>query len=780
MVRATVVVCELCGLDVRSPVEGEEGRFFCCSACQEVDRLLRTQPIVASEDDVPIENTTTVGLELSGMWCASCSWAIEETLLRTPGVQSADVSFVSGEARVDFDDRVTSPARLKRRVRRLGYRASLPEDKSRDEENSVYYRLLIGAVFTMNVMMISLSLYAARWLNWWAASGREHIQGFLEIILLVGSIPVLVILGIPILKAGMVSLARGRPNIHTLIAIGSLSAFGLSVRNLIVGSDRLYFDTATVLLLLVTFGHWLELRARKKGTEAVDKLWRQIPEQATLVTRDGLVEVAVEDVSPGDRVLVKAGDRFPVDGVVATGSGDVDKSLLTGESLPEKTVPGDEAFAGTVSIDGGFELIASAVGADTAAGEIGRLLHDALWQRSPTSRLADKVAGYVVPAAVALALLTFLFWANRSGTEDALLNGLAVLLIACPCALGIATPLTTWLAVGKAADNGVIPRSFSAVENAAQVDHVAFDKTGTLTSRTFEIRAFECEGAPEDELLRLAASVEQRSEHPVGVAIVEAAGSDIELCDDFQVYPASGVGGVVEGLQVHVGNETLMRDESIVISGHLLEVASEWRRQGDLPVFVARDGTALGLIGLGENVRLDIAETFTRLVDQGVEVSILTGDSVEAGDRWREALGVAVTADLAPAEKSESVNRSGPSVAMVGDGINDAPSMASALVGISVSDASDVARSAADVVIVSDSLESVPWFLGLSRATMRKVRQNLTWAFGYNIVGMALAALGYLPPVVAAALMVTSSVVVTANSSRLRKYPPVAPKGSGP
>ena len=772
MVNVATVACDLCGLGVRHPIDGDDGRRFCCAACVEVDRLLSAAPV---QTDSPTgAETETVSLTLAGMWCSSCSWAIEETLGRSRGVGDVEVSFVRRQAMVTYDPTVTGPTRLKRSVRRLGYRAWLPEDRVKDEEDALYYRMLISSVFTMNVMMISLSLYASRWLGWWDSPGQADIRSFLEIILLVGALPVVLLLGLPILKAGLISLARGRPNIHTLIAIGAFSAFGLSVRNLITGVDRLYFDTATVLLLLVTFGHWLELRARKRGTEAVDRLWEQMPETATVLTEDGEHVVSPDDVPLGSRVLVRPGERFPVDGIVAVGTGDVDKSLLTGESLPDLTAPGAEVYAGTVSLDAAFEVVTSAVGSLTAAGRVGRLLHDALWQRSAVHRLADRIAAFVVPAAVLIGAATFTFWSWRSGFETGLLNGLAVLLIACPCALGIATPLTAWLAVGRAAENGVIARSFDAIDRLAAVRAVAFDKTGTLTKRPLRLESVLAIGRPEDEVLSLAKAVEARSEHPIAAAITEATSLQPSRADDFVVHPGAGVTGTVAGMPVAVGSLKLLRSLDVELGSTTEDAAGDMERRGSAVVAVAAAGAVAGLIELAERARDDAGPVLRTLRADEIDVAVLTGDSKAAGHRWSAALGVPVTADLTPADKTEAIARLAQPVAMVGDGINDAPSLAAASVGVSVSDAADVARSAADVVIVRDDLLAVPWVIRLSRTAMRKVRQNLAWAFGYNVVGVVLAAAGYLPPVIAAGLMVLSSVVVTTNASALRRFPDVA------
>lgn len=774
MVNVATVACDLCGLDARYPIEGDDGRRFCCQACVEVDRLLSTAP---DPNPASSGDTESVTLSLSGMWCSSCSWAIEETLERSPGVDEAEVSFVRREARVSYDPAVTEPTRLKRSVRRLGYRAWVPGDTIKDEEDSLYYRMLIGLVLTMQVMMISLSIYAARWLGWWEAPGRDDIQSFLEIILLVGALPVVLLLGLPILKAGLMSLARGRPNIHTLIAIGALSAFGLSVRNLWVGVDRLYFDTATVLLLLVTFGHWLELRARKRGTEAVDRLWEEIPNSATVLSDSGSRVVSSDEVPLGARVLVRPGEKFPVDGVVATGAGDVDKGLLTGESLPEQTEPGDEVYAGTVSVDAAFEVVTSKVGPATAAGQIGRLLHDALWQRSSVNRLADRIAAMVVPAAVLIGLATFVFWSWRSGYETGLLNGLAVLLIACPCALGIATPLTTWLAVGRAADNGAIARSFDAIERLATVRTVAFDKTGTLTRRPLRVAGVLSRELPAERVLSLAAGVETRSSHPIAEAIAEAAGTPPNQVADFVVHPGSGVSGTIDGGTVAVGNQALMDLIAAEADSELLARAEQMQARGSAVVYVAAAGVVAGLIELAERMRDDVTPSIGSLHDAGVEVTVLTGDTETAGERWREALGVPVAAGMTPAGKAEAIARLSGPVAMVGDGINDAPSLAAADVGISVNEAADVARSAAEVVVLRDDLRTIPWLVDLSRTAMSKVRQNLAWAFGYNVAGVVLASAGYLPPVVAAGLMVLSSVLVTANASGLRRFPDLAEDG---
>ena len=771
------IACSLCDLPAARPIEGDGGRLFCCNACVAVDRLLRSPTDVQDVATDPHDGigTETVSLSLGGMWCSSCSWLIDETLERSPGVESAHVSFLRREAEVEYDPEVTTPRALTRRVRRLGYRAWLSGDKPYDEEEAVYFRLLIGLVLVMNVMMISISLYARKWFGWWDTPSGEALVDFFEIVLVIGAAPVVLLLGVPILRAGIAGLIRRRPNMHTLIAIGAFTAFGLSVRNLALGIDRLYFDTASVLLFLVTLGHWLELRARKKGTEAVERLWEHLPRTATWLSAEGEQAICADDVPIGARVLVLPGERFPVDGVVATGSGDLDKSLLTGESVPQYHEPGDTVFAGTVSVDGAFEIVTSAVGTDTSAGKIGRMLHQALWQQSPLERLADRLAALMVPVALFIAVVTFIVWNSRSGFEAGLLAALSVIVIACPCALGIATPLTLSIAVGRSADAGAILQSANIVERLALVETVFFDKTGTLTQRPIRVAEMAtAQGVAEATLLTRSLAVEARSEHLLGEAVATYASERVTTttpAQDVRALPGLGITGRVDGSTIWLGNEHLMTDKGLAIAAELETRASRWRANGLTVVFVGWENAVQGIFGLGETTRPEVASALEELAASHIDVEVLTGDTTDAGERWSEALGVPVHSSLTPDDKMNHLASLSGEVAMVGDGINDGPALASASVGIAVGQGTDVARSAADIVLLRDDLRVVNRIIGLSREAMKKVRQNLGWAFVYNILGIGLAAAGILQPVVAAGAMVLSSTIVTTNAYRLRRYP---------
>ncbi len=776
MVARATVPCTLCGLPTAHPLTDGQGRAFCCPACLEVERLLREaekeQRSKGASPSGPLHLRTSA-LHLGGLWCPSCAWLIAETLRRTPGVQDAEVSFLQQEARVTFDPQRTGPRRLLSRVRRLGYRAWLPGDRPYDEEEALFQRLLVGGVLAMHVMLISLMLYAREWLGW-ASADTAWLAHFFQIMLLVASLPLVLLLGLPILRAGLASLLRGQPNMHTLIALGAFSAFALSVRNLLLGMDRVYFDTASMLLFLVTVGHWLEVRAQKPASRAVKRLWKGLPQEATWLTPEGERRLPADQVPKGGRVRVRPGERFPVDGLVAVGEGDVDESLLTGEPRPVTRQPGDRVLAGTASLDGAFEVITIAVGAETVAGQIGHLLHQALWERAPVERLADRLAALMVPAAVAIAGGTFAFWTLRAGPETGLLHALSVLLIACPCALGLATPLTLWLALGRAAEAGVILRSTGALERLARVRHLFFDKTGTLTRPSFRLQALASNGLEEGAFLSRVAAVEAPSEHPLAQAVVAEArqrGLALPSVIDFRAWPGRGVSGRLDGTTLWVGNRRLMATQGLDLPADLAALAEDWQRQGLCVVYAGWRGQVAGLLGLGEEIRPEAPQVVRRLQDMGLQVAVLTGDDAAAGERWRRWLGVPVYAEQQPEDKLARLRAAEAPVAMVGDGINDGPALAAATVGLALGQGTDVARAAADVILLGDDLQAVLWIIELAREAMRRVCQNLAWAFAYNLIGLGLAVTGHLQPVLAAAAMVASSLIVTGNALRLRPFP---------
>lgn len=785
----------MCGLTTLHPLTNKGGGVFCCPSCREVAALLAESPIVEQKQAKVDGRSEDVVLTLGGMWCSSCAWLVSEQLRRTPGVEAAEVSYIQQQASLTFDASVTNPKKLKKRVRSLGYQATLPNEKPRDEEESFYTRLLIGGVMVLHDMVVGAGIYGRELLGL-ASPETQWLVDFFQVMMLVTSLPVLILLGLPILRAGFASLLRGQPNIHTLITIGTFSAFGLSVRNLIAGTGGQYFDTATMLIFLISIGRWLEMQAHRSSNKAVARLLEQIPDEAHVVTDDGDKKVSVAELRAGQRVRVRPGERFPVDGLIATGDGDVDESLLTGEPRPVTRCAGDAVQAGTVSLDGSFEIIATAVGDSTTAGQIGRLLHEALWNRSPLERLADKLSAWMTPIAIGLATIAFLFWNYHSGLETGLLVALSVLLIACPCALGLATPLTLWLSLGRAAESGVIMRSTAALERLAKVERVFFDKTGTLTKLPMTVRDVYVEkftaqsakdaqkeergknlgdlrelGGSEKDFLQVVASVERESEHPLARAIVNHAndeGVKLSKPESFKAMPGMGVRAELNDESIVIGNERLIFQKKLSISKDMMNRADAMREAGQVVVYAGWGGQVQGLVGLGETAREEAKDVLHQLQSRGLELGVLTGDEERAGERWQKALAIPVKAALSPDEKMSHLVEN---TAMIGDGINDGPALAASTVGLAMNHGTDVARSAADIVLMRDDLRVVPWLFDLSKTTMRRVKENLGWAFIYNIIGVGLAMAGLMKPVWAALAMVMSSIFVTANAMRMNKYP---------
>ncbi|MBI3161191.1 MAG: cation-translocating P-type ATPase, partial [Chloroflexi bacterium] len=698
-----------------------------------------------------------------------------EQLKRTKGVINAETSFVQQQTNIVFNPAITNYQLLKKRVKSLGYKATLPNEKPHDEEESFYMRLLIGGVMVLHDMIVGAGIYA-REVFGWATPESQPLVDFFQVMMLVTSIPVLLLLGLPILRAGFASLLRGQPNIHTLITIGTFSAFGLSVYHLIVGHGGLYFDTATMLIFLVSIGRWLEMQAHKSSNKAVMKLLEQIPATATVVTSEADIEVNAADLKPGQRIRIRPGNRFPVDGLIATGEGDVDESLLTGEPKPVSRREGESIKAGTINLDGSFEVITTAVGESTTAGQIGRLLHEALWARSPLERTVDKLSAWMTPAALTLATIAFLIWNTNSGAETGLLVALSVLLIACPCALGLATPLTLWLSLERAAESGVILRSTAALERLAKVDSVFFDKTGTLSQLPMKVQGVVSKQSSmisEQLFLQVVASVENESEHPLARAIVEYANSqNIELIkpSSFKALPALGVIGTIANRQspIIIGSVRLTSAEGLTMPKEISEQAGAWKDAGLVVVHAGWDGKVVGAVGLGETVRAEAKEVIAQLQSRGLNLGVLTGDEIHAGERWQKTLGIPVQAALTPDEK---MNRLAQNAAMIGDGINDGPALAAATVGLAMNHGTDVARTAADIVLMRDDLTAIPWLIDLSRESMKRVRQNLGWAVIYNLIGVALAMAGLLQPVFSAFAMVASSIFVTSNAMKMNKFP---------
>jgi P-type Cu2+ transporter len=667
--------------------------------------------------------------------------------------------------------------------------------RRRGEEGAaaaILVRLGLAVFFTINVMMVSVPTYAPYVYGVAGSTGDGALFQVLRVLAMVLAAPVLVLLGVPILASAWQGLRAGLPNADVLIILGTFAAYGLSVVNILAGRPGVYFDTATMLLVLVTLGRYLEASAKAEAGAAVRARLAPAPALAARVGAHGIERVAPAALLPGDVAQVGPGEAFPTDGVIVEGAGGVDEAALTGESRPVRKAPGARVASGTCSVDGVFRVRVGARAAESAAARVQTLLAAARRERAAVERLADRAGRIVVPLVIVVAAGAALFWSARLGLERGLLVGLAVLVVACPCAFGIATPVALWTALTTAGRRGVIVRSAPVLERAAAVGRVFFDKTGTLTTATPRLVAVELApgvGVSARVLLARAAALESGLGHPLARAI-EAAwraredGAPAPRASDVRVVPGRGVRGRVEGVAVAVGGRDLAADEIGTAPELPPAPAGTSAAAAETAVFVVEAGRLLGVLRLAEAPRPEAAAALAALRRLGIGVGLLTGDATAAAvvpalvSEEDAALG------LRPDDKVARIRRAGASsrpaagstgararraVAMVGDGVNDAPALAAADLGIAVASASDLTRVTADVAVLCDDLTAVPWLLGYARRVTRVVRQNLAWAFAYNAAAVVLAAAGVLNPVVAAVAMLGSSLGVVANARRLRR-----------
>ncbi|HKG13409.1 MAG TPA: heavy metal translocating P-type ATPase [Pyrinomonadaceae bacterium] len=759
-----------------------------------------------------------VDMPLTGMTCAACARRIERRLSKSEGVESAAVNFATARATVEYDPARTGPRELTAAVRDIGYGvidvtaddaregASREEEARREEARDLKRRLVVAVVFSLPVLVIAMSHGAIPFLN---VSWINWVQ-------LALTAPVVFYSGAPFYRGAWAALRHRAADMNTLIATGTAAAFlyslvGTAAPRLVAtgaaaspgmnmpggmvmnveGAAQMtpvYFEAASVIIALILLGRLLEARAKGRTADAVKKLLGLSARTARVVRDDGnYVDVPVEGLAPGDLVLVRPGEKVPTDGVVTDGRSSVDESMLTGESLPVEKGPNDAVVGATVNRTGSFTFRATRVGRDTVLQQIVRMVEEAQGSRAPIARLADTVSGYFTPVVICVAVATFVAW-FIAAPEDArlsaaLVHAVSVLIIACPCALGLATPTAVMVGTGRGAEVGVLIRGGEALETAQNIQTVVLDKTGTITEgRPGVTDVFASEGFDEDELLRLAASVERASEHPLGESIVrhaEERGLALARAENFDTVAGQGVEADVEGRRVTVGNLKLVSARGVIVDG-LVGRAASLAGEAKTPVYVAVEGHAAGLLGIADRVKTESAGAIASLKALGLEVVMLTGDDRRTAEAVAREVGVErVLAEVLPEGKADALRRlqsEGKRVAMVGDGINDAPALAQADVGIAMGTGTDVAIEAADVTLVRGSLRGVVTAFALSRATMRVIKQNLFWAFAYNALGIPLAAgvlyplTGWtLTPVFASAAMALSSVSVVTNSLRLRR-----------
>ncbi len=705
----------------------------------------------AARPPAPSSTLAAVDLAITGMSCAGCAHNVEQALRRTPGVAVAEVNFATRRARVQYDPARTGPAQLEASIRGAGYGVAIPEDAAaieRAEAGLLARKFGIAAALSAPVVAISMSHGAIHF------PGSNWIQLFL-------TAPVLFYCGSAFFTSAWKGLLRRTADMNTLVAAGTGTAVGYSsVATFVGGALPVYYESAAVINTLVLLGRMLEARARRRASSAIARLSALAPRTATLI-RDGReVVVPADQVRPGDLVVIRPGERVPVDGVIRDGASTVDESMLTGESKPVEKTAGDAVYAATINLAGAFRFEARKVGSETVLAQIVALVERAQGSKAPIARLADIVAAKFTPAVVLAALLTLVVWSLAGTREQALLHFVSVLIIACPCALGLATPTAIIVATGRAAQLGILFKSGADLEMAGRIGTVVLDKTGTLTTGTPAVTAIEPEeGYSADEVLRLAAAAERYSEHPYGKAVVaRAASMQTPECSEFQALVGKGVRARVEGKMVEV------------MSGG-----------PDASLTVAVDGTVIGRLRVEDALREEAPVAVAGLLALGLEVAMLTGDNPGTAERVARQLGIGrVLAGVLPQDKAAEVSRlqaGGAKVAMVGDGVNDAPALTQADLGIAMGAGADIARETSGVVLLSGGLDRAVTALRLARSTLRIIRQNLFWAFVYNVAGIPIAAgLLYpwtgleLSPMIASAAMAMSSVCVVGNALRLHSF----------
>jgi Cu+-exporting ATPase len=711
--------------------------------------------------DVPTEKAV---LRVGEMTCATCVANIEDFVGALPGVASIGVNLTAGLARLEYVPSVVSLAEVKGVIRDLGYKAEEERAVTPSERLSpALKRLLFAAAFTAPLFVIAMFL-------------RFRYDGWVMFAL---ATPVQFWAGWQFYVKTARGVRRGILGMDALIAMGTTTAYLYSVYELLFGrTGHYYFETAAMIITLILLGRWLESRAKGRASAAIQRLLELAPPVAHKIADGETRDIAVEEVAVGDRLLVKPGERVPVDAEVSEGTSAVDESMLTGEPMPVRKAPGDAVVGGTVNQTGALTVIATKVGADTVLAQIVRMVEEAQGSKAPVQRLADRVAGVFVPAVIVIAALTLGAWlATGHALEAAIVAAVAVLVIACPCALGLATPTAVTVGTGKGAELGVLFRDAESLEFMGRVTIVAFDKTGTITRGAPAVVAYApAEGVSEEELAAYAAAVEQLSEHPLAAAVVAGAkerGLDPPPVTDFDAVTGRGVTGTVGDGRVFVGSVRFLNENGVSLGGlegHLAEMEA----QGITAVAAARGSELLGLIGVADRVKDDARETISALAAAGVRAVMLTGDNEVTAAVIAGEVGISdVRARLLPADKLEvlkGLKQKGEIVAMVGDGINDAPALAAADVGVAIGTGTDVALEAADVALMSGDLAAVARAYRLSRRTLRNIKQNLFFAFFYNSAAIPLAALGLLNPMIAAAAMAMSSVSVVTNALRLRKF----------
>ena len=725
--------------------------------------------------DVAVEQ---VELNINGMTCAACSNRIEKVLNQTQGVQQATVNLTTEQALIKYYPSATNTEALIKRIQNIGYDAETKtsskaqSNRKKQELKHKRNKLIISAILSLPLLLVMVVHISP------ISIPSILVNPWVQLIL---STPVQFIIGWQFYVGAYKNLRNGSANMDVLVAVGTSAAYFYSIYEMMMWlthqthHPHLYFETSAILITLILLGKYLEARAKSQTTNALSELLNLQAKEARVIKENKEIMLPLDKVKVGDTLLIKPGEKIPVDGKVTKGDTSIDESMLTGESIPVEKSSGDSVIGSTMNKNGSIMIEATQVGGDTALSHIIKVVEDAQSSKAPIQRLADIISGYFVPIVVSIAVITFIIWIillHPGQFEPALVSAISVLVIACPCALGLATPTSIMVGTGRAAENGILFKGGQFVERAHYVDTIVLDKTGTITNGQPVVTDY----VGDNDTLQLLASAENASEHPLADAIVTYAkdkGLNLLDNDTFKSIPGHGIKATIHQQQILVGNRKLMNDYNISISNKLNDQLNHYEHLGQTAMMIAVDNQINGIIAVADTVKNDAKQAIKELRNMNIDVVMLTGDNNRTAQTIAKQVGIEhVIAEVLPEEKAHQISLlqdKGKQVAMVGDGINDAPALVKADIGMAIGTGAEVAIEAADITILGGDLLLVPKAIKASKATIKNIRQNLFWAFGYNVAGIPIAACGLLAPWIAGAAMALSSVSVVMNALRLKK-----------
>jgi len=741
----------------------------------------------------------TLTLPVVGMTCASCVARVEKALKRTEGVSGVNVNFASEKVTLTFDEKLTNIEKLEYVVEEAGYKLVAPkfkaetittlssvEDIPEDLEHKKSFKQLKSEFIFALVMTIPIMFISMADMTYWFHSLVPISMDYINKILYLSATLVMFISGKRFFRISWKLIKHFSVDMNTLVAIGTGTAYIYStvavlfpsILSIADAQNNIYFDTSASIITLILMGRLLEARAKEKTSTAIKKLIGLQPKDARVIRNGNEIDIPVNDVQIGESIIVRPGEKIPVDGIITRGVSSIDESMVTGESIPVDKKEGDKIIGGTINKNGSLEFKATAIGKDTFISQIIKLVEQAQGSKAPVQNLADKIASVFVPVVISIAVITFLIWYFAAGSSFtfSMINFIAVLVIACPCALGLATPAAIMVGTGVGASNGILIKNAESLERAHKINTIVFDKTGTITTgKPVVTDIIPLNGFNETKLLQIVASMENKSEHPLGSAIVDYAKvKNISLLnvEGFNSTTGFGLTGIVDGYAAVIGNITMMKEYAVNLD-NCEEASANPSNEGKTTIFISVNGGLSGIIAVADTIKSTSIEAVSILKKMGIEVFMITGDNERTANAIAKQAGIErIIAGVLPQDKAakiKSLQQENKIVAMVGDGINDSPALAQADVGIAIGTGTDAAIEASDITLIKGDLKDVVKAIRLSNKTLWKIKQNLFWAFIYNIVGIPIAAFGLLNPIYAAAAMAFSSVSVVSNSLLLRK-----------